>query len=148
VSSRRRSATAFDYATQDGRIATTWEGEGKYDSGGNYERDKDNYSADYYSKGEYKYAQKPVLTAMSTAAEASDSQLQTRAQLAGAVEVNFRSDFLPLDKMATPGMVAAIQGNSVPVDPNVVPSPRAQPGQAAAGAGQTGQAGQAAAPVR
>ena len=47
---------------------------------------------------------------------------QTRAQLAGEVEVNFKSDYLPLDKMATPGMIAAIQGNSTPVDPNVVPS--------------------------
>jgi hypothetical protein len=37
--------------------------------------------------------------------------------------VNFKSDYLPLDKMATPGMIAAIQGNSTPVDPNVVPSP-------------------------
>jgi hypothetical protein len=59
---------------------------------------------------------------MSAASEASDSQLQTRVQLAGAVEVNFKSDYLPLDKMATPGMIAAIQGNSTPVDPNVVPS--------------------------
>lgn len=49
------------------------------------------------------------------------------AQLAGSVEVNFKSDYLPLDKMATPGMIAAIQGNSTPVDPNVVPSPRAAP---------------------
>jgi hypothetical protein len=131
VTSKRRSATAFDYATQDGRVASTWEGEGTYDSGstssGKYEKDKGDYSADYYSKGEYKYAQKPIVTAMSTASEASDSQLQTRAQLAGAVEVNFKSDYLPLEKMATPGMVAAIQGNSTPVDPNLVPSPKGQP---------------------
>ena len=62
------------------------------------------------------------MTAMSTAKDASETQLQTRAQLTGAVEVNFKSDYLPLDKMATPGMIAAIQGNSTPVDPNVVPS--------------------------
>lgn len=140
VVSKRRSATAFDYATEDGRIASTWEGEGTYDSGstssgkGKYEKDKGDYdySADYYSKGEYKYAEKPIMTAMSTATEASDSQLQTRAQLAGAVEVNFKSDYLPLEKMATPGMIAAIQGNSTPVDPNVVPSARnPQPAPAA-----------------
>jgi hypothetical protein len=128
VSRKQRTATAFDYATEGGRIATTWEGEGTYDSGSNrsgtYESGKGEYSADYYSKGEYKYSQKPIVTAMSTASEASDSQLQTRAQLAGAVEVNFKSDYLPLEKMATPGMVAAIQGNSTPVDPNVVPSPK------------------------
>jgi hypothetical protein len=140
--SKRRSATAYDYATEDGRVASTWEGEGTYDSGstksssGKYEKDKGDYdySADYYSKGDYKYAQKPIVTAMSTASEASDSQLQTRAQLAGAVEVNFKSDYLPLEKMATPGMIAAIQGNSTPVDPNVVPSVRNSPAPAAGAA--------------
>jgi hypothetical protein len=127
--SKRRSASAFDYATEGGRVARLHEGEGEYDSGGTYsgERSGDDYEydADYYSKGSYKYAQKPIMTAMSTATEATDSALQTRAQLAGTVEVNFKSDYLPLDKMATPGMIAAIQGHSTPVDPNVVPSARA-----------------------
>jgi hypothetical protein len=138
--SKRRSAQAFDYARgPDGKIQTTRAGEGKYDSGGNsdYSRDRSkdtkttDYSADYYSKGEYKFEDKPVMTAMSAASEASDSQLQTRVQLAGAVEVNFKSDYLPLDKMATPGMIAAIQGNSTPVDPNVVPSAKNAPTPAA-----------------
>ncbi len=139
--SKRRSAQAFDYARDEkGGVQTTLAGEGKYDTGGNvsstYDRKKDerssDYSADYYSKGEYKYENKPVMTAMSAASEASDSQLQTRVQLAGAVEVNFKSDYLPLDKMATPGMIAAIQGNSTPVDPNVVPSAKNAPAPAAA----------------
>jgi len=131
--SLRRSASAYDYARDKdtGAIQTTRAGEGTYDSGGNEartrERGKDSsssdYNADYYAKGTYKEEDKPVMTAMSAASEASDSQLQTRVQLAGAVEVNFKSDYLPLDKMATPGMIAAIQGNSTPVDPNVVPSP-------------------------
>lgn len=144
---KQRSATAFDYATQDGRVATTWEGEGTYDSGstyagsGKYEQGKGDYeyNADYYSKGEYKYSQKPIVTAMSTASEASDSALQTRAQLAGNVEVNFKSDYLPLEKMATPGMIAAIQGHSTPVDPNVVPSARNPQVPAQAGPTQTPQ---------
>ncbi|MGH8575291.1 MAG: hypothetical protein ACREX8_22375, partial [Gammaproteobacteria bacterium] len=131
----------------DGRIATTWEGEGTYDQGGTsggkgkYEQGKDeyDYNADYYSKGEYKYSQKPIMTAMSTAAEASDAALQTRAQLAGNVEVNFKSDYLPLEKMATPGMIAAIQGHSTPVDPNVVPSARNPQVPAQAGPTQTPQ---------
>jgi hypothetical protein len=130
--SLRRSAQAFDYARgPDGQVQTTRSGEGEYDSGGKTERNRDrskdtntdDYSADYYSKGTYKFEDKPVLTAASMASEANDSQLQTKVQLAGAVEVNFKSDYLPLDKMATPGMIAAIQGNSTPVDPNVVPSP-------------------------
>jgi hypothetical protein len=134
---KARTASAYDYATQKGpwgqeRIATTSEGEGSYDTGntysgkGKYEQDKGDYdySADYYSKGDYKYAQKPIVTAMSVASETSDAMLQTKAQLVGSVDVNFKSDFLPLDKMATPGMIAAIQGNSTPVDPNVMPSAR------------------------
>jgi hypothetical protein len=130
--SKRRTAQAYDYARgADGTVQTTYAGEGTYDSGsksgGKYDGDKGDYSADYYSKGEYKYENKPIMTASSAATSASDSQLQTRVQLAGAVEVNFKSDYLPLDKMATPGMIAAIQGNSTPVDPNVIPSARNAP---------------------
>ena len=137
----QRSASAFDYARNpDGSLSSMWKGEGEYDSGSTSNRsrnsDKDTSSsessADSYAKGTYKYEQNPVMTAMSTASDASETQLQTRAQLTGAVEVNFKSDYLPLDKMATPGMIAAIQGNSTPVDPNVVPSAVNRPPPAAA----------------
>jgi hypothetical protein len=137
----QRSAAAYDYARNpDGSLSSMWKGEG--DSGTNRKatgsrgKDSSDYdsSADSYAKGTYKFEQNPVMTASSTATDASESQLQTRAQLTGAVEVNFKSDYLPLDKMATPGMIAAIQGNSTPVDPNVVPSAvnRAPPGAAEA----------------
>ncbi len=128
--SMRRSAMASDFArTKDGEVAVTHAGEKEWDEGADtsYSRDKDgavDRDGNYFAKGKHKYSEQPVMTAMSTASEASDSQLQTRAQLAGAVEVNFKSDYLPLEKMATPGMIAAIQGNSTPVDPNVVPSAR------------------------
>jgi hypothetical protein len=133
TSKLRRSAAAYDYArAPGGQLATTRSGEGQYDSGdtrqfsSNYGKDSGgvNSSAEAYAKGTYKFEDKPVMTAMSTASEASDAALQTRAKLAGDVEVNFKSDYLPLDKMATPGMIAAIQGNSTPVDPNVMPSAR------------------------
>jgi hypothetical protein len=139
--SKKRSAQASDYARNaDGSLSTVRTGEEKSDKGGNTNYSRDNskdtntsdYSADYYAKGEYKFEDKPVMTAMSAASEASDSQLQTRVQLAGAVEVNFKSDYLPLDKMATPGMIAAIQGNSTPVDPNVIPSAKNAPAPTAA----------------
>lgn len=139
---KKRSAQAYDYARgADGNLATTRTGEGKNEVNANVSNSRDlskdtntrDYSADYYSKGEYKFEDKPVMTAMSAASEASDSQLQTRVQLAGAVEVNFKSDYLPLDKMATPGMIAAIQGNSTPVDPNVVPSAKNAPATPATG---------------
>jgi hypothetical protein len=147
--SKRRSAQAYDYARgPDGQVQTTRSGEGTSEDSGNtsYSRDRSkdtnttDYSADYYSKGTYKYEDKPVMTAGSTASEASDSQLQTRVQLAGAVEVNFKSDYLPLDKMATPGMIAAIQGNSTPVDPNVVPSAKNAPAAVAGGTPAPAQA--------
>lgn len=64
---------------------------------------------------------------MSTASTGSEAEIQTKVQLAGNVEVNFKSDYLPLDKMATPGMIAAIQGNSTPVDPNIIPSAKQAP---------------------
>ena len=141
--SKRRSASAMDLArNKDGSIQRTSTQEGKSDTGGKYDstgasHDKDSYtggqySADYYAKGEYKYEDRPVITAQTTASEQSQAALQTKIQLSGSVDVNFKSDYLPLDKMATPGMIAAIQGNSTPVDPNVVPSPRGAPAPAAA----------------
>lgn len=132
----RKTAQAYDYARdKDGNIQSTWAGEGTYEGSSKQADTRDSSdgstssdnSSENYAKGTYKYEQRPVMTAMSAATEASDAALQTRAQLAGAVEVNFKSDYLPLDKMATPGMIAAIQGNSTPVDPNVVPSAKNPP---------------------
>lgn len=133
---KRRSATAMDVArNKDGSVQTTYQGEGEYDSGSKsnstYSSDKDSsdsdYSADYFAKGKYKYENKPIITMQTAASESNEAVLQTKIQLSGIVDVNFKSDYLPLDKMATPGMIAAIQGNSTPVDPNVVPSARSAP---------------------
>lgn len=135
----RKSASAMDLArNKDGSVQTTYSGSGEYDSGGSstgsYQRGADggsDYDSDYYAKGKYQYENKPIITAQTAASEANESAIQTKIQLSGAVDVNFKSDYLPLDKMATPGMIAAIQGNSTPVDPNVVPSPRGAPAPAA-----------------
>jgi len=125
--SMRRSATAMDVARDRyGNVAQVQSGDRQYDRGsersGKY--NTEDYSAEYFAKGSHKYENKPVITASTTAAQSNDAALQTKIQLTGAVDVNFKSDYLPLDKMATPGMIAAIQGNSSPVDPNVVPSPQ------------------------
>jgi hypothetical protein len=45
-----------------------------------------------------------------------------KANLSGDVRVNFKSDYLPLDKMATPEMMSVIQGNSTPYNPNNPPA--------------------------
>ena len=124
---KRRSASASDVARDRyGNVQTTYAGEGKYDSGNNTSgrQGSEEYSSDYFAKGEYKYENKPIITAQTTASESSAASLQTKIQLSGAVDVNFKSDYLPLDKMATPQMISAIQGNATPADPNVVPSPK------------------------
>lgn len=142
-----RSAAAYDYARDAaGNIQTTRTGEDTWDHGktesgaaesggsgwgGRYKKTGDNYAHESFSKGTSKYEDKPVMTASTAAAEMSESSLNTRATLSGNVEVNFKSDYLPLDKMATPGMIAAIQGNSTPVDPNVLPSAKNPPPAAA-----------------
>lgn len=122
---RQRSAAAFDYARDRyGNVQKTYGSEGEYESsttGGetNYSRndegtDYDRRDADYYSKGTYKYTQQPIMTAMSTAAEVSEAALQTRASLAGVMDINFKSDYFPLEKMADSFQIAQIQNASKP----------------------------------
>jgi hypothetical protein len=127
-----RSAMALDHARNargglavvkegvEGETETTSKTTGTYQ--GSYEAGKGsysgNYDSDYYTKGKYKYSERPVMTAMSMASDAQVDQLNARANLMGQVEVNFKSDYLPLDKVATPEMMAAIQMRSKPVDHN------------------------------
>ena len=49
--------------------------------------------------------------------ETSESKAEVKAKLSGEVRVNFKSDYLPLEKMATPEMIGAIQGNAAPTPP-------------------------------
>ena len=66
--------------------------------------------------------QRHVTTVGSSVEETSESKQEMKAKLTGEVRVNFKSDYFPMEKLASPGMIAAIQGNSKPVDPNVIPS--------------------------
>ena len=59
-----------------------------------------------------------VCASGATAAKTSESKAEVKANLSGEVRVNFKSDYLPLDKMATPEMMSVIQGNSTPYNPN------------------------------
>lgn len=134
------SATQFDHATDAyGNIQKTHGYEGEYDrgsKGGSYSRDKDGAvssdSAGYYSKGNYKYSEKPIIKAMSTSHLADDSSLQAKASLLGNVEINFKSDYLPLEKMANPENIAAIQMNAQPGMVKTMATNRAPPRPAAA----------------
>jgi len=65
-----------------------------------------------------------VATVQSAVEDTSESKAQVKANLTGEVRVNFKSDYFPMDKMATPQMIAAIQGNSKPLDPNAPARPQ------------------------
>jgi hypothetical protein len=77
--------------------------------------------------------QRHMTTVSSSVSEESESKQEMKAKLTGEVRVNFKSDYFPMEKLASPAMLAAIQGNSTPVDPNV-PPPRAGAGTAPAAA--------------
>ena len=63
-----------------------------------------------------------MTTVSSSVDETSSSSQEMKAKLTGEVRVNFKSDYFPMDKLASPGMIASIQGNATPFDPNVKPN--------------------------
>ncbi|MCW8880447.1 MAG: hypothetical protein OQJ89_15840, partial [Kangiellaceae bacterium] len=65
------------------------------------------------------------MTAVSSAVdEDSESKAELKSKLTGEVNVNFKSDYFPMEKLASPGMISAIQGNATPYDPNYLPGKR------------------------
>ena len=122
----QKSATQFDYARDAyGNVATVRSGqkdsEVEMDGGSrNRSRGKDGSETEdrtygsYYAKGSYKYQDQPVFSLMSASQSQTDASLQTKASLAGAVEVNFKSDYLPLEKMADSFQIAQIQNAAQP----------------------------------
>lgn len=85
--------------------------------------------------------QSHMTTVGSALDETSTSNAELKANLSGEVRLNFKSDFLAAEKLATPEMIAAIQGNAVPQQParlaqppSTAPVPPASSGSAAAGA--------------
>ncbi|MBX3086378.1 MAG: hypothetical protein KF716_32375 [Anaerolineae bacterium] len=58
-----------------------------------------------------------MTTVQSSLDENSESKADVKAKLTGEVRVNFKSDYLPMERMATPEMIAAIQGNAQPRNP-------------------------------
>ncbi|MFZ5636459.1 MAG: hypothetical protein ACOY82_07700 [Pseudomonadota bacterium] len=132
----RRSAQKFDYGDQ---YATTSAGDYESSSEGgerssSYSKDagyqSTNRDASYYSKGTYKTTSQPVLKMASASQTSIDASLTTKASLAGTMEVNFKSDYLPLEKLANPESIAAIQMNA---QPGMVKTLAARPAAPAAG---------------
>ncbi|HEY0406404.1 MAG TPA: hypothetical protein VGC89_11800 [Pyrinomonadaceae bacterium] len=62
------------------------------------------------------YNQDHVATVESSVEETSESKAALKANLTGEVRVNFKSDYFPMEKLANPQMIAAIQGNAKPPD--------------------------------
>ena len=114
--SRKTSATTFDYGDQ-----YKYSSEGEYESdrqGSDYKRskegDEERRGGSYYAKGTYKSQAEPVLKLVSAMNEQTDAALTTKASLAGQVEVNFKSDYFPLEKMADSFQIAQIQDAAKP----------------------------------
>src|SRR5262249_55054421 len=72
-----------------------------------------------------------MTTVQSSLDETSESKAQVKANLTGEVRVNFKSDYFPMEKLANPQMIAAIQGNAKPVETPQTPAAAAKaPGAA------------------
>jgi hypothetical protein len=130
----QNSATRFDYGDQY-KYAGTGESESKYDGGETSGKEGtesyDKRDANWYSKGKYSYQAEPVLKLVSATQQTADASLTTKASLAGNVDINFASDFLPLEKMADSFQIANIQNASQPRRPGAAPA-TAQPAPASA----------------
>lgn len=119
----QRSATKFDYAD---KYSYTSEGESESEiEGGERSRNRSTENGkttaesqerdgSYYSKGKYKNTAAPLLTLASASQQTTDAALSTRASLAGSVEVNFKSETFPLEKMADSFQIGMIQNASKP----------------------------------
>ena len=63
-----------------------------------------------------------VTTVQSSVDETSESKAALKANLTGEVRVNFKSDYFPMEKLANPQMIAAIQGNAIPPESAKTPA--------------------------
>ena len=143
------SAQTFDHEKnkKGDQLLYGYTSEGDYEGkseGGSYSRStsKDDDSeerrdASYYTKGTYKTAATPVIKAVSALQSQTDADLQTKASLSGLVDVNFKSDYLPLEKLADSFQISQIQNAAKPGPLRRVPGAGGAPtpaGTAAAGA--------------
>jgi hypothetical protein len=86
--------------------------------------------ASFYTKGDYKSVSQPLISMQSVTQTQGDSQLTAKASLAGTMKVKFKSDYVPLEKLANPESIAAIQMNA---QPGMVKTMASRPPSAQAG---------------
>ena len=115
----QKSATSFDYGdqytyTSTGEFDTQTQGAERSRSSSKDSSDSDDRDASYYSKGKYQNTAQPVLKLMSASQARTDAALTTKASLSGSVEVNFKSETFPLEKMADSFQIGQIQNAAKP----------------------------------
>lgn len=105
----QKSATQFDYGDQ---YTTT--SSGQYGSPDDASQDDNQRNASYYTGGQYQNSSTPVVKLVSASQSASAADLTTKATLSGLVEVNFKSETFPLEKMADSFQIGQIQNAAKP----------------------------------
>lgn len=101
----KRVAKASLYDTEENKVAT----QTNASFGGWFSP----VSGDIHAQTSYDH----VATVESSVDETSESKADVKAKLSGEVRVNFKSDYFPMEKLASPQMIAAIHGNAKPQDP-------------------------------
>jgi len=115
----QKSATSFDYGdqyayTSTGEFDTQTQGAERSRSSSKDSSESDDRDASYYSKGKYQNTAQPVLKLMTASQATTDAALTTKASLSGSVEVNFKSETFPLEKMADSFQIGQIQNAAKP----------------------------------
>ncbi|MEJ1095444.1 MULTISPECIES: hypothetical protein [unclassified Pseudoxanthomonas] len=122
----------FDFRASDEMMRDAQAGMSEHDSSFNRNTTKASIGLPWSGAStKNENVQRHMTTVSSSVNEESESKQEMKAKLTGEVRVNFKSDYFPMEKLASPAMMAAIQGNSTPVDPNIPPS-RAGAGSGAA----------------
>lgn len=149
----RRSATSFDYgdqytSTSEGTSQSQYEG-GEYarSKGADGSESENRGSAKYYSQGTYKNTSTPVVSLVSATQSEGDASIETKASLAGTVDINFKSDYFPLEKMADSFQIARIQNAANPATAANPPQPPASGAPASPGSPQNAASAPAPAPA-
>jgi hypothetical protein len=140
----KQSATRFDYDPTLTRTASTGDYESSYTPSSTDQQTGATRDGSYYAKGTYKTTQEPVLNLVSATQTTGEADLKTKASLAGQVEVNFKSDYLPLEKMADSFQIGRIQdaarpGQKTAAAAGAQPSSAAQPAPPPPAASQPAQ---------
>lgn len=115
----QKSATSFDYGdqyayTSTGEFDNQTQGAERSRSSSKDSSESDDRDASYYSKGKYQNTAQPVLKLMTASQAKTDASLTTKASLSGSVEVNFKSETFPLEKMADSFQIGQIQNAAKP----------------------------------